>query len=291
MFSINAPEASIRVAEAAGRPLVTAVRRLDPLLIELNGLGALNGHVPVTAITSLVSALVAHSHGLRDVVMGIERSASEPTRVVNGTPVNHQHAKSWEFEGVLRRALSEATGGGIRWFSALRPFSELSIARALTSDRAQMSAFLSCNRAFRISDVDGQSPSDSWCLECPKCLFTFLVFAPFLTVERAEEVFGGNPLRNSAMADRFSDLFSHEGKPFECVGELLESAVAMQRLASLPGWERLPVVTATAAIAGDLARANDATLESFLDPQGPDAIPEEYCRHLHARLAGAERED
>ncbi len=285
LFAVNAPGASQRVADAAGRPLLAARRTIDPTLRTLNDQGALNGHVPVTAITSAISLAVAVLHGYGDVVMGIERSASEPTRVEDGVPINHQHAKSWSFEQVLGDAAAVATGGAVRWFSLLRPFSELAIARALVSDAAQMGAFLSCNRAFTLWRETEQSRTQTWCLECPKCLFTFLCFAPFLSVADATATFGGNPLADPARTDEVAALWSRDGKPFECVGEVLESAVALATIAERSDWAALPVVAATASEATALVAANDASMAELLTPAGPDRIPGTYRARTFARLA------
>ena len=52
-FSVGGHRAARECAQAAGVDLVVARRALDPALGDLNDSGALNGHVPVTAIVSL----------------------------------------------------------------------------------------------------------------------------------------------------------------------------------------------------------------------------------------------
>src|SRR3712207_9037874 len=57
--AVNPTDAQRDVARAAGVPLIGVRRRLDPLLGERTRAGGLNGHVPVTAINSAISTLVA----------------------------------------------------------------------------------------------------------------------------------------------------------------------------------------------------------------------------------------
>ena len=63
------------------------------MLFELNAAGALNGHIPVTAINSLIAIATAVLHGLGPVVMSNERSASDPNLIWNGHEINHQWSK------------------------------------------------------------------------------------------------------------------------------------------------------------------------------------------------------
>ena len=142
----------------------TAARRLDPALRDWNERGALNGHIPVTAVVTAISALAARAHGCTDVVLGNERSASEPTRWVGGQAVNHQWAKSLIAEDLTQGALDAVSGGRLRTFSILRPFTEVAIASGLVTDEAQLGAFLSCNEAFTIWRPTAQRAEGTWCL-------------------------------------------------------------------------------------------------------------------------------
>ncbi|MBX3284799.1 MAG: endonuclease domain-containing protein, partial [Actinobacteria bacterium] len=130
-FAVNPVGAHEHLALALGRKLVGARRTLDPQLRDLVTMGAPNGHVPVTAITSAISVLAALALGRGDVLMGIERSADEPTVVTpDGVPVNHQFSKSWEAEQLLRAAFGPT---GVRYLSLLRPMSELGIGASVAA--------------------------------------------------------------------------------------------------------------------------------------------------------------
>jgi AcrR family transcriptional regulator len=283
-FAIGPPVPSVRVAEVVGRPLLVAQRQIDPLLRTLNETGALNGHIPVTAITSAVSALTAYVTDHTDVLMGNERSASEPTRWVGSEAVNHQFSKSYEFERLFAAAVDRASGGAVRYFSVLRPFSELAIASGLTDDPVMSRQFLSCNRAFTIWRETEQSRTATWCRDCPKCRFTGLMLAPFSTPEELTATMGGNIFADSNQTAGFAELWDADSKPFECVGEMVESAAAMAALALDPEWSQLPVVAALGDSAAAFAETHEASLATELVPGTEHQIPDPYWARIAARL-------
>jgi hypothetical protein len=82
----------------------------------------------------------------------------------------------------------------------------------------------SCNRAF----VHGQTEM-SWCGECPKCAFTFLLLTPFIQRQELEQVWGKNLLLDEKLETTYRQLLGIEGdKPLDCVGEIKESRTAMR---------------------------------------------------------------
>ena len=116
----------------------------------------------------------------------------------------------------------------------LRPASELAIARAFARLDAYHEAFTSCNAIFRI---DPELRAASWCCDCPKCRFVFLVLAPFSSPEHLSAVFGRDLLRDESQLAGFALLTATGGhKPFECVGEEKESLAAIRLLAEDPRW-------------------------------------------------------
>src|SRR6185312_15801623 len=74
LFSLGDPPPIARTAEISGLPRLIARRELDPLLFDLNAGGAINGHVPITAIVTCVALLVAALHGFDSVALANERS-------------------------------------------------------------------------------------------------------------------------------------------------------------------------------------------------------------------------
>jgi hypothetical protein len=276
-FSVNPNHIITSVIEASGLTPLTARRRIDPALIELNAAGARNGHVPVTAINSLIAVATAVLHGLGPVVMSNERSASDPNLTWNGHEVNHQWSKGVEAEGLLRAALAGHAGLTEPYFSLLRPLSELHIARLFARFTRYDAVVTSCNAAFRLRD-----PSARWCADCPKCRFIFLALAPFMPRRRLVQIFGTDLLADPAQVPGYLELLGIEAhKPFECVGEVAESVVALGLLAEHPDWRDAAVVrTLRAAVPAGAWSA--ATSTDVFTPSGPHFVPPAYAKALTA---------
>lgn len=216
------------LVKTVGLPHYWVKRIIDPQLLELkNNPRAFNGHIPISSLFAAVGVVVAILTGRRDVVVSNESSASEPNLMYQGVPINHQYSKSLEFEGSFQQLLQLQYGEDIRYYSLLRPFTELRIAELFiqTGFEKYKSIFSSCNRAFT-----QHSYAMSWCGECPKCAFVFLIFSPFLERSILEELFGGkNLLLDPALEPTYRQLLGIEGtKPLECVGEVKESRAAMR---------------------------------------------------------------
>jgi hypothetical protein len=239
LFSVGDAPAILRTVAVAGLEHLLARRRLDPGLAALNAAGALNGHVPITAIVSCVALLSAALRGFDTVAMANERSASSGNLAWDGVEVNHQFSKGLRAERLLSDALPEL-GSDVQIFSVLRAASELAIARAFARMEPYHGAFTSCNAIFR---TDPALRAASWCRDCPKCRFVFLALAPFSTPEHLREVFGGDMLDDEGQFAGFALLTATGGhKPFECVGEEQESIAAIRMLAEDPRWREHRVV-------------------------------------------------
>jgi UDP-N-acetyl-alpha-D-muramoyl-L-alanyl-L-glutamate epimerase len=239
LFSIGDAAPIARTVAAAGLPHLLATRTLDPGLRALNDAGAVNGHIPITAIVSCVALLSAALNGFDTVAMANERSASAGNVVWDGVEVNHQFSKGLRAERLLSAALAEVHPG-VRSFSLLRPASELAIARAFARMERYHDAFTSCNALFRI---DPAVRAGAWCCDCPKCRFVFLALAPFSDPEHLRAVFGADLLDDERQLEGFALLTATGGhKPFECVGEEQESLAAIRLLADDERWREHSVV-------------------------------------------------
>jgi hypothetical protein len=240
LFSLGDARPIARTAQVAGLPRLIARRTLDPGLREYNAAGAINGHVPITAIVSCVALLTAVLNGFDAVAMANERSASAGNVMWDGVEVNHQFSKGLRAERLLAGAVAEAGGDAPRLFSVLRPASELAIARAFARMERYHGAFTSCNAIFR---SDPALRASTWCCDCPKCRFVFLALAPFSEPEHLREVFGCDLLEDEGQFEGFALLTATGGhKPFECVGEEQESLAAIRLLAGDPRWREHRVV-------------------------------------------------
>ncbi len=268
LFAVNPHPLVVELAQQAGLELLVVRRQLSPHLDELNRSGALNGHVPITAIISLIAVVGSFVYGYDTIVMAVERSASEETVVVDGVPVNHQYSKSLEFELAIRDLISSFIDPGLVYGSALRPYSELAIGRAFARMTGYHATFCSCNTVYRQGDGAG----DGWCGQCPKCRFVGLMLAPFVEPGALTAIIGRDMFADPDQVPGFAALMSRDGKPFECVGERLESAVALRVLSELPRWEDKAVVSALAETAGTVV--SDADVTTLLSPQPELAFPE-----------------
>lgn len=282
LFAVNPVGAQTHLAAVLDRPLVGVTRTLDPLLRELVAAGAPNGHVPVTAITSAISVLAAVALRRRDVLMGIERSADEPTVVTaDGTPVNHQFSKSLEAERLLAAVFAPT---GVRYLSLLRPLTELAIGAGVTA-HGLAGDIVSCNRVFTVWNENTSSREQRPCGECAKCLFTALMLSPGQAPDAVERQYGRALLDEDDHVDAVRALWSDE-KPFDCVGERLETAAAVTLLAGQDGWRDQVVVRALAAEAAALLAEAGVTPADFLATGSLADLPDEY-RPLLAGLAPA----
>jgi len=268
-FAVNPNEVIKRVARIKGHPLISATRRLDPRLLELNQEGALNGHVPVTAMNSLIALVQARLVGFGPVVMSLEASASEATLFWGDMAVNHQWSKSHDAEHLLHDVMGPQAGlSAGAYFSLLRPYSELQIARFFSSLREYHPIINSCNRAFRTGVEDAR-----WCGDCDKCRFIFLILSPFLPSSALTRMFADNLLDNPDQLEGYRALLGlHEHRPFECVGEQAESMVAMNWIAHQEDWKSRAVV---AALRSEIPELGDAhpELEAQVFGQRPDHAP------------------
>jgi hypothetical protein len=276
-FSVNPNRVIAAVNTASGLPALAARRRLDPRLFELNAAGARNGHIPVTAINSLIAIATAALHGLGPVVMSNERSASDPNLIWNGHEINHQWSKGIAAEGLLRAAVTAHAGLTEPYFSLLRSLSELDIARLFARYTGYDDVVTSCNRAFKLHD-----PTVRWCGDCPKCRFVFLALAPFMPRERLTRIFGRDLFADPAQIPGYLELLGIDAhKPFECVGEVEESLVALSMLD-----DDGPVPAALRAAVPPEAWAA-ASPEDVLTPGGPTFVPPGYAKALAAAYSVA----
>jgi UDP-N-acetyl-alpha-D-muramoyl-L-alanyl-L-glutamate epimerase len=260
-FAVNPNQVMYRVARVKGHPFISATRTLDPRLFEINAEGALNGHVPVTAINSLIALVQARLIGFGPVVMSLEASASEPTLIWGEAPVNHQWSKSEDAEALLQDVLGPQAGlSAGSYFSLLRPYSELQIARYFSALREYHPVVTSCNRAFRQGVQDAR-----WCQECDKCRFIFLILSPFIPAHVLTRMFADNLLDNPAQLEGYRALLGlHEHRPFECVGEQAESMVALTWVAHQSDWQNSAVIRALVAEIPELSKPHPDLEEQVL---------------------------
>ena len=223
-------------AKASGLATLNIKRSVSPVLFVLNSEGALNGHVPVTAINSAILLVAAVLYGYQHIVFSNEASANAATLMHQGKAVNHQWSKSAAFEQAFAGLVHDSVAANMQYFSLLRPYRELAITAKFAKFQQYDPVFSSCNRNFKIL---GAKPASRWCGQCPKCHFVFLALAPFVPKPRLLAIFGRNLLDELALAPNFDALIEWQGahKPFECVGEAQESTAAFVALSARADWQ------------------------------------------------------
>lgn len=225
-WSLNHRSQLTPLVERIGLPHLWVERKMDSQILELNKQGALNGHIPISAVFACVGTVVSILSGRRDHVVSNEQSANDPTLSYQGVEINHQYSKSQEFEEDYQALIKSHFGDSLRYYSLLRPLSEVRIAElfAKLGFEKYKDVFSSCNRAYT-----HDSDKMYWCGKCPKCAFVFLALSAFIPTEKLIPLWNGkNLLKDPELEITYEQLLGIAGdKPLECVGEVKENRAAM----------------------------------------------------------------
>ncbi len=217
---INSRKATTECIEISGFNMVDCIeinRTIDPLLLDLNNKGFLNGHTPFSALLAFVSLLAGVLARKKNIALSNETSANETT--VIGQDINHQYSKSFEFETDFREYVASYISPDLNYFSFLRPLHEIQIASLFSKFPKYFKAFRSCNAG---------SKKDVWCCDCAKCLFTYIILSPFISTEELMKIYGENLLDKPSLLPIFNELTGVDNvKPFECIGTVEEVNIAL----------------------------------------------------------------
>lgn len=245
-------------------------RSIDSKIGELNKQDAYNGHIPISAIFACVGTVVSVLTGQSDVVVSNEHSANEPNFTYRGAQINHQYSKSQEFEELYQSVLLRHFGESQRYYSFLRPLSELHIVEIFARKyiHKYLGIFSSCNRAFT-----QDSDKLFWCGACPKCAFTYLALAPFADDNTRYSLFQKNLLDDDSLEQTYRELLGIQGnKPLECVGEIKEAQSALKLALETGKYQKYNVI--------ELNLPEDYDYKKLQ----PDSMPEEIRRLLTTQL-------
>ncbi|HAG14917.1 MAG TPA: hypothetical protein DCG69_00120 [Bacteroidales bacterium] len=266
-FIINprlASRATVKQAEISNDFLLEAKRAIDPKLIELNQQGFLNGHTPFSAMLAFTALLQAYLFDIKYIALSNESSANEVS--VANSHVNHQYSKSFEFENDFRNYAKTYITADIHYFSFLRPLSELQIACLFSKLESHHFSFRSCNVG---------SKTDSWCGNCPKCLFTYIILSPFLAQEKLSKMLGSNLLSNLSLNNSLKELRGQaETKPFECVGTIDEVNLALHQALLKQNYQSALVQTT------DFSASTEFLFDQALKEWNPDHFLPEFLEKL-----------
>ena len=268
-LGLNTRKAMSAVIAAAGLSQDNSFlisRTIDPLLLELNSKGFLNGHTPFSALLGFISLLAAGLTGIKYIALSNESSANEAT--IPGTSINHQYSKSLEFEMDFRTYVSTYITRDIEYFSFLRPLSELQISWLFSRLSAYHKVFRSCNAG---------SDTDSWCGECPKCLFTFIILSPFLGIPGVKAIFGRNLLDEPVFSGIFDQLTgAAEEKPFDCIGTQNEINLALCELIRQEGDRELPLLLKNYKASEQFGTFRNISFRDSLKNYMPNCLPARF---------------
>lgn len=210
------------VLDMLDAPLVRARRSVDTRSLALAARdGAKNGHVPVTFIAMSYALIQAVLLGKSTILTAVGHEGEEPHAHIGDLPVAHQWSKTYRAEVLFAEYVERYISADITIGSPLRTLSELEIARLFVQYGWQSFAdvFSSCNVANYQQGADNATLA--WCVDCPKCANSFLLFAAFVSYDELTRIFGGDMLANPAMHEVYRGLLGVDDafKPFECVAE------------------------------------------------------------------------
>jgi UDP-N-acetyl-alpha-D-muramoyl-L-alanyl-L-glutamate epimerase len=233
-FAINPGRATLESVKIAGleNNFFEVGRTIDPLLLQLNNEGFLNGHTPFSALVAFVSLLASAITGNSYIALSNEASANEPT--IPGTDINHQYSKSIDFEKDFRKYVIRNITPDIQYFSILRPLNEIQIGAIFSQNPDYYKVFRSCNVG---------SKTNSWCCNCPKCLFTYIMLSSFIDTSKMVEIFGENLLDKKSLIPLLEQLAGLTAeKPFECIGTIEEVNSALASLSASYPEDTMPIL-------------------------------------------------
>lgn len=194
---------------------------IDPLLLELNKKGFLNGHVPFSSQLAFASYIMAYLNNKKYIITSNEASSNEGN--IEDSNVNHQYSKSIDFENDFRSYVNKYFMKDIEYFSLLRPLLEIQIAKIFSHYPKYFHTFRSCN-------LSTKNTGTNWCCNCPKCLFIFIILSPYIDLKTLTNIFSKNLLNEQDFLETFKELLGEKAyKPFECVGTFEEVKYACSK--------------------------------------------------------------
>lgn len=210
-----------KVASYNEDKIVVMKRTIDKNLLDLNSQGFINGHTPFSSLVAFTCFLEAYINNKKYIVLSNESSANESN--IEGTNINHQYSKTYEFENDFNNYINKYFKINIKYFSILRPLTEYQIGMMFSNYKKYHKVFKSCNLGSK------KNPWE-WCNNCPKCLFVFTILSPFLYKDELVDIFGEDLFLREDLLNTFLELAGKsDQKPFECVGTYSEVRYAISK--------------------------------------------------------------
>ncbi len=192
---------------------------MDSPVLDLEAPAGIRTSTAAETPASVFAALpVALAHGHTSLCLAHEKSADVGNLAwdATGEEVNHQWGKSTEAEALIGDYVRDELLANVTYFSILKPVHDLVIFNALDRRRDAVAAAHSCNLV------------KPWCNRCAKCAYVFLSFSAYLQPAIVSESFPDNLFDVPENVEHFRGLLGlTEHTPFECVGQVEESRLAL----------------------------------------------------------------
>ncbi|OGK19298.1 hypothetical protein A3D80_00205 [Candidatus Roizmanbacteria bacterium RIFCSPHIGHO2_02_FULL_40_13b] len=224
LFALNPTRIQEDVANVMQKEIKSIKRELDPKLSTLTEV--YQGHIPISVIYAFTALLYGLLFDYTYIIASNEASSSYGSVEYLGMEVNHQWSKSLEFENLLREYVSTFISTEIEYFSLLRPYHEIEIAKKFAAYPKYFTHFSSSNHNFTI--LEGKEKR--WDLEYSKgkVEFAYAILAAFLSKKNMDEIFEFEPFALESTLDKYKELLGTKGsKPLDCVGTPQETKVAL----------------------------------------------------------------
>lgn len=176
--------------------------------------------VPETPVSIFESLFLMLHWGYNYLSLAHEKSANTGNLFWDklGDEVNHQWGKGYEAETELNKFIQQNLLSNFTYFSILQPIYDLRIFKHLTNYPEVLPKIHSCNI---------QKP---WCKKCPKCAYVWLGLMASFNPESVNSVFKTNLFDDDDLVPIFRQMLGLcEHTPFECIGEVDESRLAMKK--------------------------------------------------------------
>ncbi|MDJ0616671.1 MAG: hypothetical protein QNJ63_07975 [Calothrix sp. MO_192.B10] len=176
--------------------------------------------VPETPVSIFESLPIILNEGYKYLSLAHEKSANTGNLFWEklGKEVNHQWGKGYEAEQELNQFIQENLLSNFTYFSILQPIYDFRIFKNLTKYPEVLPKIHSCNI---------QKP---WCKKCPKCAYVWLGLMAVFEPASVDAVFGSNLFDDDDLLPIFTEMVGlSEHTPFECIGEIDESRLAMKK--------------------------------------------------------------
>ncbi|ERT06310.1 hypothetical protein M595_3707 [Lyngbya aestuarii BL J] len=176
--------------------------------------------VPETPVSIFESLILMLNFDYQYLSLAHEKSANTGNlfSAELGQEVNHQWGKGYEAERIINQFIRDNLLDNFTYFSILQPLYDYRIFKNLSRYPEVLPSLHSCNI---------QKP---WCKKCPKCAYVWLGLMANFEPNVVDAVFQNNLFDDPDLLPIFRQMLGlAEHTPFECIGEINESRLAMKK--------------------------------------------------------------